>query len=519
MKSFTNPGVTARRFDWIACLVLVALAVLLYLPNLGATFVYDSKLTVRGNDYVHHLGHLWDVASLRVMHLDVMDNNRPVYLATIMLNWALWGANPMGHHLCNIVLHAAVAVLLYLFCRILLPGRTPWAAFVAALLFLAHPQDCEAVAEMSYRNELLVAFFTLAALCLAAKFQPVYDRRNLLLGAAIVACAFLAIGSKENGIVVPPMLVCYWLLYRRGEPGKGWIMLCGAAVAVTWLFLLARFTLRPAVSVIFVEPPQRPVSNFAEFMIVQPKIWAYYLRQIVWPRGFCADYGPFSIRNFDPTMSLLCVLAVVAAQIFGSFYNRAFAMGVALYWFALLPVSNILPIYRPMADRFMYVPMLGAAVMLASLPWPRAGIARNAALALGICAAYVLAFFTLQREKAWHDGVALWTDAAMKNPMSHDCWNNLGSELCDAGRPAEAIPMFARAIHLVDGRVADHYAGLALAYDALGRTQEADAAFRKCVMLDRRYGDTQLLLQALIWEKPDAAKLQAIADRNQKSAN
>src|ERR1700677_1767473 len=162
MKSPTNPGAaTQRRFDFFACIALAAVAIILYLPALGGDFVYDARLTVLGNDYVHHPGNLWDVVTARVMHMDVMDNNRPVYLATVMLNWAFWGANPFGHHLCNVILHAAVVVLLFKFCRSLLPEASPWAPFAAVLLFAVHPLECESVSEISYRNDLMVAAFLL----------------------------------------------------------------------------------------------------------------------------------------------------------------------------------------------------------------------------------------------------------------------------------------------------------------------------------------------------------------------
>ncbi|HWB60420.1 MAG TPA: tetratricopeptide repeat protein, partial [Chthoniobacteraceae bacterium] len=324
---------------------------------------------------------------------------------------------------------------------------------------------------------------------------------------------FLAIGSKENGVVVPPLLVCYWLFFRRTDPRRGWIALCAAASVVAGLFLLARFELRPATSVIFINPPQPAMKTMDEWVYGQSKIWAFYLRQILWPHDFCADYSPYSVRNFDNVLSLVAVLCVLGAQFFAAVFNRVFAMGMALYWLALLPVSNIVPIYRPMADRFLYVPMMGVAIMVASFPWPR-GNFRKVAMACVVCSACLLVRLTLQREKVWHDGVALWADGVVKNPRSWDCWNNLGSELYDAGRYEEAIPNFQKAISLVHGQIADHYAGLALAYDALGRTKEADAAFQKCIALDNRYAHSELLLRALIWEKPDADKLQVIADRN-----
>jgi hypothetical protein len=516
MKSWTNPGgAEQRRFDLFASIALAAAAIILYLPALGADFVYDSRLTVLGNDYAHDLGHLWDVLTLRVMHLDVMDNNRPVYLATTMLNWAAWGANPLGHHLCNIILHSATAVLLFKACRALLPEASPWAPFAATLLFIVHPLNCESVSEVSYRNDLIVAVCLLGALNLATVFEPDFTRRNLLLGGAIVACMYLAIGSKENGVAGPPLLVCYWLLYRRNEPRAAWITLCAAATVVVAAFLVARFTLRPAVSVIFVRQPVRPGGTLDFLALIQPRIWAFYLRQIAWPVRLSPDYGPYSVRHFDVAISLLAVIGVLCAQLFVALQNRAFALGMALFWCALLPVSNFVPIYRPMADRFLYVPMAGAAIMLAALPWSRArGNIGKAALALAAVAACVLAHATFEREKVWHDSVALWTDGVKKNPVSIDSRGNLAASLFEAGKYQESIQVYKDVIGRSGGTVADHFAGMALALDAAGRTKEADAAYRKAVEIDNGYAHPDNLLKALIWEKPDVAKLQVIVDRN-----
>lgn len=503
-------------FDKAAAIALAAAALLLYLPALGGDFVYDARLTVLGNDYVHHLGHLRDVVTLRVMHLDVMDNNRPVYLATVMLNWALWGANPLGHHLCNIVLHAVVVVLLFKYCRLLLPEASPWASFAPALLFAVHPINCESVAEVSYRNDLMVAVFLLAAMILATAYRPDFSRRSLLVGAACVACMFLAVGSKENGVAGPPLLVCYWLLFRRKEPRAGWIALCAAAGVVVAAFLIARFTLRPAVSVIFTEPPTRPGGTLAQLALIQPRIWAFYLRQIAWPEYLSPDYDGYSVRNFELWWSLLIVLGLLCAQVMVAAQNRAFAIGAALFWFALLPVSNIVPIYRAVADRFLYVPMAGLAIMLAAIPWPR-GDMRKCWLALAGIAACVLACATFEREKVWHESIALWTDGVTKNPPSLGSRNGLASALYDAGRIEESARVYERALRMPGAdKVADLFAGYAMALDALGRTQEADLAFRKAVKLDKRFAHPEELLKALIWEKYDVDRLQVIADRNRE---
>ena len=506
----------ARRLaspDFFAAVLLAFAAVALYLPTLGAGFVWDGYSTVMLNDYVHDVRHLFDVLTLRVMHMDVVDNNRPVQVASVILNWAMWGENPAGHHFVSIVLHAAVVLLLFAICRKLSPGASPWAAFFAMLIFAVHPVNCEAVSEVSYRNELIVAACVLGALNFATVFRSEWSRKNLVLGAFSVLLVFIAVAAKENGAAGAAALVCYWFLFRRREPRAGWLALCGAAVLAVVLFLIARFTLPPPDSVIFFSKPQYLGGSLTQAIQIQPRIFAFYIRQIVWPQNICADYGPYAIRNFGYGASLATLIAVVLAQGIVAARNRGFAFGAAFFWFALLPVSNLVPIFRPMADRFLYLPMCGVAMMLASIPWGGANVRRVAA-AVAIAAAIVFSAVTFQREKVWHDNLALWSDAVKKNPYASDAAVNLGGALFDAGRLEESLAEYQRAVKLTREKDAESLAGMALPLDALGRTAEADAAYKKAVSLEARYAHPDLLVKGLTWDKKNDALLQAIADRN-----
>ena len=125
-----------------------------------------------------------------------------------------------------------------------------------------------------------------------------------------------------------------------------------------------------------------------------------------------------------------------------------------------------------------------------------------------------LACMTFQREKVWHDSLALWSDSARINPQSADSQSGLGGALLDAGKPKESVAAFERAIKLRGGHAADDYAGMALSLDAMGEKAKANEAFKKAVKMDGRYAHPELLVAALIWERKDAAKLQVIADRN-----
>jgi hypothetical protein len=210
-------------------------------------------------------------------------------------------------------------------------------------------------------------------------------------------------------------------------------------------------------------------------------------------------------------LSLPVLIAVICAQFVLAARNRVFALGSVLFWAALLPVSNLVPIYRPMADRFLYVPMLGVALMLASV-LPR----RRESVAALCAAAAVLVFITWQREAAWHDPRSLWSDTVEKNPASYDAAVNLGFALVDSQEPLGAIVSFQRAVRMSKASEPDPFSGLAMAFDALGQRSAADEAYKKAVSIDPRYLDPDSLVDALVMEPAEAAKLKPIATRNRR---
>jgi tetratricopeptide (TPR) repeat protein len=203
---------------------------------------------------------------------------------------------------------------------------------------------------------------------------------------------------------------------------------------------------------------------------------------------------------------------VIAAMIFLATRNRLAALGVTWFWAALLPVSNIVPLFIPMADRFLYVPLLGASILVALAihavgkfrPWA------FAVAALAICACTVITF---RREAVWHDSLALWQDTVAQNPRSAPAQNNLGWALLDSNRGADAALSFQRAISLAAGHMPDAWAGLALARDATGQTTAADDAYRRAIQLDPRYAHPQELVRALTEEPAEAGKLEVVASR------
>src|SRR5205823_10378927 len=109
--------------------------------------------------------------------------------------------------------------------------------------------------------------------------------------------------------------------------------------------------------------------------------------------------------------------------------------------------------------------------------------------------------------------LALWIDTAQRNPTSYTATENLGFAHLEGGQFQQAIAPLVQAVRLTK-KSADAFAALAVAYDGVGRHDEADAAFQKAIQIDARYKHPDELVSALIWERSEAERLRVIAERN-----
>ena len=495
--------------------LLAALAaVALYLPTLGYDFVYDSAVQVQNDTFIHQPRHFADVLSLRVLGMDVLDFNRPLNLFTLLVDSLLWGKNPAGYRLINLLLHGATVLLLFRWLR-LMTGSL-WPALLAALAFAAHPLQCEAVVEVGYREDLLATLFLLAGLNAAYAFQPGEKAKTWGPALLTLASFFLAAASKESGVAGPPVLAAFWLLFRRGKPQarRAWLLLVTATAAAVGAFYALRFTLEPKPSLIFPDPAQAIAPPGIDWLLVQTRIWSAEFLRIVWPTHLCADYGPYHLRNIDPTFALIGILGLGILQAILCLCNRKIALASALFWAALLPVSNLVPIYRPMADRYLYLPLAGVALLLAlALAALRPGAARAfaTAAALGVVAA--LAAATLQQQTQWKDEATLWRAVSVENPVSFNGWLGQGYACLEKGNPTEALQHFQHASSLAQGKNAETFAAMALCLDAQGKPRQAAEALALASKLDSRYARPDTLVRALVFPETLAQRLHLIALR------
>ncbi len=513
----------------ITGLCLAILTFLLYSPSLRSGFVYDAEVQIKAQPFIHQHEHLLDVLTFRVMSWDVLDNVRPIHLLSLMIDSMLWQKNPFGYHLTNVLLHTLNVALLYWLLkrwaeqylhahrRSDAAGGAIIAAVLGAAAFAAHPLCTEVVAEPTYREDSLVCLFLLAALLLASIWNARYRGRELLICIGILLCTLLSLGSKEVGAATVGVLFFYWLSMRRTEPARPWLILIGLAGMITVAFLLARFTLQPKVSVVVpIQPTWQGGSRFAAYQ-TQPRVWTFYLQHLFWPASLCADYTPGSIAHIDLASAVIVVCLLVVLQALGAWRNPLLLLSAALFWLTLLPVSNLLPMYRHIADRFMYAPMLGVACAIAGMVawvWPNS-IGTKGLAAIAVTWIVCLAAIAHRRQLVFSNSFLLWHDTQAKNPESGIAETNLGWAYYGAGDERTALEHFARANDLSEGRLPNVWIGMAMTLEQLNEQPMAEQALQHGVELESKLATPEVLIGSQVTE-PQAKLLRRILDRMKK---
>ncbi len=508
-------------------LAVAAISFCVYLPVLKAGFVYDDVSQILIDKYIHEPDNFTEVLTFKVLARDILDRNRPFMVLSLMMDSVFWGLNPFGYHLTSVVLHTLCSVLIFLvfleiFRHFDQPGSHPvFAAAIGAILFAVHPVNSEAVCGVTFREDLLVGFFTLIALFLAGHFPAKKWWTNVLLILGCAVSSLAAVAGKESGAVVPAILLVYWLIVRRDREVPKWLWLIGCSAVVVAVYVFFLFAIEPQQSVVFTKkPPMFFGGSIGAFLKVQPRIWVFQLGSLFWPAKLSADYTPYSLRHITTGTALIVLVVLFMAAIVIAKKNRLFALGILFYGLAVLPISNFFPQYHPFADRYMYFPMVGFSLTVSSIIYllktPQR-FSKRLFTVIAVVVLGILSILTVQRTFVWQNERSLWEDTVRKDPFSAAAYNYLGFALYEDGEFTEALAAFSRSCELLDffqqSDQGEPFAGLALTYEALGQPAMAEEYLYEAAKRDEAFMKPEKLVKRLEYKQKEADKLQKIAGR------
>jgi len=476
-----------------------ACALAAHLPFASDELLWDDGQYLAGNPFASDCASLGAAVNplnlVRV--LPVPMSARPVVNATLAAD-ACGKAGPRGMKTTNALLHAGNSALVFFLLLIL--SNSPPGALFGALAFAVHPAAAETIHIIVFRSHLLGLFFFLSGL-LCALF---YARRPAAAtGLAAAACLLLGALSVETAVVLP-LAAALVIFSDSGRAGlRRALPLLAAAVLVLGFYAWFRaprsgYSLpgsqagisapsrlypavllsqdRPARAVWSLPPPWREVYESRTTNLYTMSLVALGdLRDLLLPYRLSADYAPRVLRSFaEGALPLAGALAALAAGIFLYARRRLTGLGLLLVAAGLLPALNLWPAYNLKADRYLYLPLAGAALLAAAgLRYALASRYRFPLLAAAGLWLAGLAGGTLLRSPQFRDNQALFSAAAAAVPSSPRARLNLGAARLRAGDCAGGVQSFREAAGL--DPAADHLR-LRLAYALAGCGAGAEAA-------------------------------------------
>jgi len=476
---------------WCLPFALGVFIFIVYLPSLKSDFVYDAYIEIEQEGYITCLSNIASVLSLKVLGLNIMLGSRPGQLLYLMLIAGICGKQPFGYHLCSNFIHGVNVILLFLLLRRLVANVTKetiavpllkveFVLMTVSLIYGLHPLMVESVAEISYSSSLLVTLFTLLSLLVSTYFNPKNLIQAIITGVLGSFFAFGAVLTKESGITAAFALLAYWYLFHRKEPRKPWAFFLGSAMILSVGFLLARFSFAP--------PNPHPLTylggSFFHAVQLQPRLWVFMIEKLFWPMQLSADYTPQNIAGLSVFASDVMFVLIFLFQIWLALKGRIAAFGVILYWLGLATVSNLVPLYRIVADRYYYLPMVGLAmqlieVLLFMLPH-RSYLFSMIILVVSIPPLFRL---NLDRQKVFSTQLSLWSGTLAISPFSAVAHNGLGLIYFQDKAIDTAIREYQTALTISPNFV-EARNNLGLALYQKGLMEDAIAEFQEVLQLD-----------------------------------
>jgi tetratricopeptide (TPR) repeat protein len=477
------PVTASRQALVLGAGALAALTLVAYVPAIEGGFVWDDDAYVAANPRLESLD------GLRRIWLEPAASYPPQYYpltyTTFWLERRLWGVEPAGYHLVNVLLHALNAVLLWRILGLLaVPG-----AWVAAAVFALHPVHVESVAWVTERKNVLSGACYLGAALAYLRFAlPAATARWGWYALAVVLFV-AALLAKTVACTLPAalLLVVWW---KRGRIG-----LRDVAPLVPFFALAVPFGLATA----WMEKhrggalgPEWVLTAAERCLVAGRALW-FYLGKLLWPRSLAFIYPRWQLDAtawWQWAFPAAAVGVIVGLWVLRGRLGRGPVVAALFFAGTLAPALGFFDVY-PMrfsfvADHFVYLASVGP-IALGVAAAVRAGVGRAGAVVL----LAVLGMLVWRQGRVYGSLETLWVDTLAKNAGAWLAHNNLGVLRFEAGRAEEALAHY-RAALAVKPDCEEAHNNLGNALVRAGRTAEALAHYEEALRIRPAYAEVHV---------------------------
>jgi protein O-mannosyl-transferase len=506
--------------SWLIPLVVVLATGLAFLPTFQNGFVdWDDYENFISNPNYRGLGWTelrWMFTTFRLGHY------QPLSWITLALDYIIWGTDPFGFHLTNLILHSINALLFYFVAVRLLSLWNPAlpapavkiAAGFSALFFAIHPLRVESVAWASERRDVQSGlFFFLTLLCYLKAAAEEKKNSSRWLGLALVAYS-LSLLSKAVGMTLPVVLLLldfYPLKRLSGGPGS-WF---GPESRRVWLEKIPFFILGVAAGAIALAAQRdfgalKTFEQWSAASRVSQALFGlvFYLWKTLIPFKLSPLYPlPQDFNPWDSTV-LLSAAIVVALSAALLAARDVWPAALASWIFYILLLAPVLGFAQSgaqfVADRYSYLACSGWAVLAGAVllrwrrAWTKATIERRLIIGTAAMILVVLAILTWKQTQVWHDSEKLWRHVLSVVPESELAHANLAAVLLERNEFEEALAHDREAVRLRPASADAHF-NLGVVLAAIGSADEAMEHYREALRLNPRRAETHFNMAAVLF--------------------
>ena len=455
-------------------------------------------------------------------------NWHPLTTISHMLDCQLYDLQPWGHHLTNILLHAAAVILLFFALRELTinsrarPAGAPkatggpavcpyqvWASAFVAALFAIHPLRVESVAWVAERKDVLSGVFFMLTLLAYARYAR-SDRFSW--GRYTTVLVFFAVGlmCKPTLVTLPfaLLLLDYWPLRRVG---RQWSAVRGLIFEKIPLFVLSAVS---CVATILAQKeafaPIRAVplqERFANAVVAYVK----YIGQMIYPAHLAVLY-PYPEGGPPVWQVIAALLFLIIVSVIFVLQRKTYPFLLTGWlWFIgmMVPMIGIVQVgSQPMADRYTYLPQIGLYIVVTwgtialvqDWRYKREAVAITGSIAIG-----ALIIRSYLQGSYWQNSEMLWSHTIDVTGTNYVAENNLGGTLEEKGQFNEAIAHYREAVKIKpDVAPAQTNLGNALLRD--GQVDEAIVHLQKALEIDPTYAEAYNYMGSVLMKKGQAGE-------------
>jgi hypothetical protein len=437
----SEPRISSGWVRFVICGVIVALTWIVFGQTFWHDFInLDDPFYVSENPNIQ-TGLAWRSIAWAFTHVHA-NNWHPLTTMSHMLDCQLFDLRPGWHHLVNVLLHSANAVLLFLLLAKINPPRIWSSAFVAAV-FAIHPLRVESVAWISERKDVLSGLFFLLTVLAYFRYAQKQSLARYVTMSILFACGLL---SKPMLVTLPIILLLldYWPLGRFQKTSARKLFLekvplfaLSIASAAATLFAQSQ-----EIGLVRLEvlPFWWRVTNALSAFLI-------YIWQIIWPADLALFYShPGKLPLWEIVGAATLLTAITAGVIALRKQKPYLMMGWGWYLIMLLPVIGLIQVGgQSHADRYTYLPHIGLYI---AITWTIADFfrsRRHAVAILGVASGLIitaLGYGAAKQTSYWHDSERLWRHVlavTTGNDVAHLC---LGDLFLDQKRLDDAIAEF-----------------------------------------------------------------------------